>query len=442
MRNVTATASQGLAIGGPAEVGFDKSTLPYVPGSTLRGALAAAWIREHGLPDASNARRQDFLRLFERDVRYGPLFQEGTSVVPLSAVWCKYPRTESCEQWGIDAAVDGEARICPHCHNGIDVGKGEITNLRRRRVMRTELDPQGRALDQHLFARHELTRGLRYVGTVAGHHPWLLQPRDIWLGGKSSTSGRVLVEVSSAEVNPNVATSPRTDGALVIRFTSPAIVVDDFGRPRLDPLPEILRALGVRTDAVTLSELWTRPARVGGWHAASGLPKPVEIAVAMGSVVVVRLDGEPDADRVTRMAQQGVGLRRLEGFGQIEVNPPAWRRAVRPLPEHAPAGGGVLAGVREASLLEKHEVVRWLLDRGHVVLLQRARDAGPNFDDLLTELLTERIAVHFDDQQADAVRALFTSPRLAAALPLIEQALAALQAPQQDAGGSGEDHGD
>jgi len=62
MPEVVAEARQGLAIGGPAEVGFDKGTLPYVPGSTVRGALATAWIKQNGMPDSSNPLREEFVR--------------------------------------------------------------------------------------------------------------------------------------------------------------------------------------------------------------------------------------------------------------------------------------------------------------------------------------------------------------------------------------------
>jgi CRISPR-associated protein Csx10 len=167
MAEVIAVARQGLAIGGPAEVGFDKVTLPYVPGSTLRGALATAWISEHGIPDAANPQREEFVGLFERDICYGPLFQDGTTVVPLSATWCKYPAAPACEGWSADAAVDGDVTRCPHCGNGTDTGKGEVTGVRVRRVLRTKLDESGRPLDGHLYARHELGSGLTYRGHLS-----------------------------------------------------------------------------------------------------------------------------------------------------------------------------------------------------------------------------------------------------------------------------------
>lgn len=429
MPEVIVVAKQGLAIGGPAEVGFDKVTLPYVPGSTLRGALAAVWINENGLPRAGNPRREEFIGLFERGVRYGPLFQDGSSVVPLSAVRCKYPATPGCEEWSADAAIDGDAFVCPRCGNGTEPGKGEVTGVQVRRILRTKLDDDGRAMEGYLYARHELQAGLTYRGHLVGIHPWLQETREIWLGGRTSTRGLASFQLGPEPGGPAgtpVQPSSRPDGALVIRFTSPAIIVDDAGRPSLDPVGEILRVLDIPGSRVERARCWTRPVRVGGWHAASGLPKPTELAMALGSVVVLHLRQQPGEAQLRRLAAEGIGLRRIEGFGSVEVNPSAWRQAPPPPAEPAviPTAPSVLSGLREHGLLDDETVVRWLLDRCRLVLVERERD--PRFS--FTPLLRERVAVFFDDAQADAVTGLFASARLAAAIPLLEQELQRISA--------------
>lgn len=425
MPEAVAVARQGLAVGGPAEVGFDKETLPYVPGSTLRGALATAWIRQNGIPDSMNPLREEFIGLFERDVRYGPLFQEGTAVTPLSAVWCKYPSTSVCAAWSTDAAVDGDVTACPHCGKGIDTGKGEVADVRVRRILRTRLDEQGRALDANLFARHELEPGLTYRGQVTGHHPWLAEPREIWLGGRTSTCG--LADIHVADVKDEldareIPVSPRLDGALVVRFASPAVIVDDAGRASHNPAREILRVLGMPPATLLSCRCWTRPVRVGGWHAASGLPKPVELAMAMGSVAVLHLDQEPSQEQLRRLADSGIGLRKVEGFGAVDVNPAPWRRAAAEPPAQPtePARPPApVARLRELALLQDETVLRWLIDRSRLVMIERERD--PRFKP--SSLLAERVAVYFDDAQADAVSELFSSPALPAAVPVLEHAL-------------------
>ncbi|MEU8305916.1 RAMP superfamily CRISPR-associated protein [Actinomadura sp. NPDC048955] len=425
---VHATAHQGLAIGGPAEVGFDKRSLPYVPGSTLRGALASVWIREHGKPTADNPRREEFIEIFERSVQFGPLLQEGTELVPLSAAFCKYPRTAECGDWSIDAAVDPDTHLCRHCHQGVETGKGQLQGVRVRRTLRAKLDEHGVPMDGHLFARHELERGLTYRGRLVGQHPWLTQERTIWLGGKTSTNGRTTVRVDPVSSSVPVPASRRPDGALVIRFTGPAVVVDDAGRPSLDPADEIVRTLGLGRDAVEDSDAWIRPDRVGGWHLASGLPKPAEITIAQGSVIVLHLREQPDPAKLRNLAVEGVGLRRIEGFGTVEVNPPPWRKA-----QAAPAPAvtrrqSVLDPLRERDLLNSEETVRWLLNRARRVVIERARN--PKYS--LEELFRERIPLLFDDAQAAAVWDLFTSDRLATATPMLERELDLLAANRED----------
>jgi CRISPR-associated protein Csx10 len=429
MPEAVAIARQGLAIGGPAEVGFDKLTLPYVPGSTLRGALASVWIQQNGVPGRDNPRREEFISLFERDVRYGPLFQDGSAVVPLSALWCKYPATAACRSWSADAATEDDTAVCPHCGGATEVGKGEVTGVQAQRILRTRLDDDGRAMDGHLYARQELAAGLTYRGHLAGTHPWLQEPKEIWLGGRTSTRGLATFGLTPEPELPGklaVPASPRSDGALVIRLTSPAIIVDDAGRPSLDPVPEILRVLGLPENSQEVARCWTRPVRVGGWHAASGLPKPTELALSLGSVVVLHLREQPDQEALRRLACEGIGLRRIEGFGSVQLNPQPWRRTPEPPAEAAAAEPSLLAGLREHGLLQDETVVRWLLDRCRLVLVERHRDPGFS----VTALFEERVAVYFSDAQAAAVAAVFCSARLPAAIPLIEQELERITAGQ------------
>lgn len=163
--------------------------------------------------------------------------------------------------------MDGDATTCPHCGKGTDTGKGEVTGVRVRRIMRTRLDKEGRALDGNLYARHELESGLTYRGHLGGQHSWLAQPRQIWLGGRTSTCGLAAIHVADEPaglVARTIPASPRPDGALVIRFASPAVIVDDAGRPTLDPATEILRVLGLAPAALRESRCWARPTRVVG----------------------------------------------------------------------------------------------------------------------------------------------------------------------------------
>jgi CRISPR-associated protein Csx10 len=414
MLEVTVQPHQGLVIGGIAEVGVNKTSLPYVPGSTLRGALAAAWIREHGEPQA-HPRRSEFIDLFEGEIRYGLLLQDGTGVVPLTVRRCKYPTEAECSTWCEDAAYAPEAIACPHCGGGVESGKGEVSGVLSRRVLRAALGDDGRAKDGYLYARYELARERAYQGTISGTHPWLEEKRTIWIGGRTTTSGRAAFHAVSAGHLP-VPASRHPDGALVIRLTAPAILVDDAGRPTLDPVPELLRLLELPREALKKAQRWTRPQRVGGWHAASGLPKPTEIAVAMGSTVVLHL---AETGNLARLRREGIGLRRTEGHGSLELNPAPWRPGTRETVPPQAVDGGPLADVRRLGLLDREREVRWLLGRGRQALVERERGRSHAVNDFFDE----RVAIHFSDEQADAVRRLFTAPDLPGALVLLQRRL-------------------
>jgi CRISPR-associated protein Csx10 len=108
---------------------------------------------------------------------------------------------------------------------------------------------------------------------------------------------------------------------VVLRLLSPGLFVDAAGRPVADPDPDELHAvLGVAE--VQVERHWVRWVQVGGWHVASGLPKPVEHAVSAGSVYLIRCTPAPAEAGLRRLADQGVGLRRAEGFGVLGGTPP------------------------------------------------------------------------------------------------------------------------
>src|SRR5580692_2841818 len=94
---VTVQAAQRLALGTGSEVSYYTGTHSFVPGSVLRGALAAAWIAEHGPPTAAGSDRTRFRYLFDGPIRYGARRVPGSTVTPVSARVCKYPKSPECK---------------------------------------------------------------------------------------------------------------------------------------------------------------------------------------------------------------------------------------------------------------------------------------------------------------------------------------------------------
>ncbi|GAA4178222.1 hypothetical protein GCM10022251_82250 [Phytohabitans flavus] len=405
MLQVTVTARQPLALGVSSEVSFFTDGHRFVPGSVLRGALAAAWIAEHGTPNGSGSTAR-FRALFDGQTRFGPLHPDGSTRIPLSVLSCKYPRDEVCAAAVVDRAF-APVVACPGCGQRMQASKGELglpADAEPRRVVRTSIDPQTmRAKEGELYGHDALPAGTRLTGTVFGTDSWLAQPRTLRLGGRRSVGGAADYHATAAPA----PAAPPTGGTLVVRLESPAVFVDVAGRPRLDPDPDLDLPNGVRLDGA-----WTRPMSWSGWHAASRLPKPADVCAMPGSTY--RLVGEPatvDAF-AQRLLDDGIGLRRAEGFGIAQIATGPWRppSAGDHTPAQArPAGG---AHRRLRVLLDLDLAAReraWLVGalRGLQVEQHRAQTTpggSADVDAVLDALLAQPTAAGLTGRQREGIR--------------------------------------
>ncbi|MDT5024986.1 MAG: CRISPR-associated protein Csx10 [Micromonosporaceae bacterium] len=322
--SVTVVARQRLALGVGSELSYFTDSHRYVPGSVLRGALAAAWITQHAPPTAGNPRLDEFRALFDGVIRYGPLHVPASNRKPLSARFCKYPQTPECEASGADLAFD-TTTACPFCERRWDEGKGDLElppAVALERSTRTSINPAtGRAADGELYAHAALPAGTKLTGTIHGQHPWLEEARPLRLGGRRTVGGAADYTAAPSSEPPGPDGGVVVDGRLVIRLVTPAVFVDQAGRPRLDPDP-VLDLDGAEMDP---ERSWSRAVNMSGWHAASRLPKPGEVCAAAGSTYVVEGPATLLASLAQRLTTNGIGLRRTEGFGVVEFATNPWR---------------------------------------------------------------------------------------------------------------------
>ncbi|MFF6815167.1 type III-B CRISPR module-associated Cmr3 family protein [Streptomyces sp. NPDC012403] len=414
MAEVTLRLDQIAALGRRPRGTAPVDTYRHIPGSVLRGALAASWIAQYGPPQqADPGARDHFLRLFEGPVRYGPLLDADSDVVPLSVLRCKYRPEKACEQFFHDQATDLEPLprqpCCTTCGGRTQNGRGEVEffGVDDHIVQETHvrLDEHERAEEGLLFTRRALKprrAGIRraFTGRIVAPpgepvDPWLLQARPLRVGGRRSTAGGALYE---AEDTPAPAPDPAflvTKGRLVVRLVSPAFLVDAAGRPATRPDAGLLsELLGVK---VTVDHAWIRRESTGGWNALTNLPKPAELAVSAGSAFRLGLGSTPTAQGLRRLLDHGLGLRRAEGFGWVALGPWHPPRAVG---ERQAQGGESLA-VGLPRMLHQYlpEDCAWYLDKLHDVLMMRRRGQQPDLSFLrskraerLTQIREGRLA--------------------------------------------------
>ena len=358
-------------------------TLFYIPGVTLRGALALNYLRKRGQPD------DQFHRIFlSGDVSFGPLFPSANGVVgrplPLSAVACKrygakhggsvgdsLLRLELADVLGSLKPLD-EWENCPDCREqkpdypnkrdrltGYYLEQDEFAMVKPAKRMLTGVGMSratGTAAQGILFSMEAIEEGQIFKGRVRidGNEAEALARRIKKLAleveksilrvgaARSRGQGRVRV-VEWQPVNPqDPSVAERWDAlnAVVRRlwaqygaepegeyFTltleSPLILQDDCLRPqRADDLePEAFGLpANVERRRFVLNEVILQ-----GWNAAWRLPKRDTPALGMGSVFLFRVPaGQRDGvlARLEEIEQEGVGERRNEGFGWVQACDP------------------------------------------------------------------------------------------------------------------------
>ncbi len=347
---VTARALQPVSIGKTNAKAYLTRTEPLITGATLRGALAAWWLRRKD-QDAT------FRELFDGEVRFGPLIRDDCLLENLSVTACKYHQGDRHPRYFDRAFHTGAQPVCgglPEPLKGRIIARtGSSADLTMNTS--TAINPStGTALDAALYSRESNAKGAMFTGSIVGDASLVAElptTERLTFGGRAGVQG-------AAEVTITVRPSPTVpDGRAVVRSLSPIILVDDAGRPSLD-LKSALARHGVLAERVFAGRVTTEGA--GGWHAASGLPKPTDLAVARGSVAV--LTGDRVA--VTKLLDHGVGIRRAEGFGFLELVESAWAVDTAVTPKHQSAAGGLdqwQAKLRKVAL--NAEQTRWLANQ-------------------------------------------------------------------------------
>lgn len=376
---VTIETRQRASLGRGTGSAFLTPTHAHVPGSVLRGAIARAWIDRYGRPDDM------FRDVFDGKLRFGPAFAERTDLRPLSVRSCKYGPEHCGPSWYWDEAfpVPAEVSLPAGWAGGHwERGRGEVVcavgiGLPVTGVTSTAIEHgTGTAAESQLFSRGAIETGTVLRGFIAGDAQTLavlakalIELDRMELGGRSSVFGSAHVSVDDAPPPAEPA------GAVAVRLSSPAFLVDPAGRPHLD-LRRELRLLGV---AGKIGSPWYRALidGTGGFHGASRMPKPVDVGLAAGTTVVVH-PAPGDLAVLAGAVAAGIGLRRAEGFGWVTLADRPW--------EYPEAASGGVPG----AYVDEVDSSRAAVDEGGFDRLRRGVRAL-RLSDQLTRWLIARL---------------------------------------------------
>lgn len=342
---------------------------PYVPGSMIRGAIVAAYMKEKALTTLDAGAEEARRLFFDGRTRYlnaYPADASGRRTLPTPRSLFHVKGEESpvydFALEVIDNVNDKTAQFVsaakesqPFCW--IDGNDMFFISPKRRINVHTQRDRvKGRATEASgaVFQYDALEEGQTFAGWVlvdvdadADLVSSLL--RQIYrLGGSSNSGyGRVTAEVDTAQdvqawrETPEWIAQIDAGETFVVTLLSDTLVRDpNTGQYTWNLQPALQQLLGVEIDHVhpiageeERRGVW-RLEEVGGFNRAWGLPLPQAQTIAGGSVFVFRARSTIPAQTVASAEWRGIGERRAEGFGRIAFN---WQTEAKLIKVNPPA---------------------------------------------------------------------------------------------------------
>ncbi len=344
-----------------AETGEENSAigLPFVPGSALRGAVVARYLRDEEPGDlAKNAEtRALFLDGTVAFLNAYPA-PEGKRLLPRPLSWFTEKDLAGDDSgtfydWAVDASIQLQQPKPPKNADFCVLTMPEAPQLSAEEALealavgkepeppQTKFYTPAREVNVHIAlvkanTRTEENKVYRYDALAAGEvlggaiiapddfdlellHTLLAGNPDLFLGGAHTAGyGHVQIETLALVENwTEYAPAAAPGDVVIVTLLSDAILRGSDGQFSAD-------MDGMLADLLDLPDLqarrkYQRVGLVGGFNRKWGLPLEQTWVLQAGSVFVYDA-AQVDAEQLRDLVAAGIGERRAEGFGRIAVN--------------------------------------------------------------------------------------------------------------------------
>ena len=323
----------------------------YIPGSTIRGLLIGRYLKRNNFQDVDILADEMTRRLFfDGKTRYLNAYlssQEGYRTLPRLLSWRKKKGAEFTDinegikvyDFSVDKPDEDELKSPKAIDEPFWIEEGGCVRLytvdRRINIHNSRDRRQGRSTqtEGEIFCYNAIDAGQTFQGVILCQDDDkqaiedLLQPPDAWLGGSRSAGyGHVkITDLNSSdswsEVGSHSSAEDRTENkSIKITLLSDLIIRDEWGQYVAAP-PTLVLAKFLGRELAEPETAYMDSVFIGGFNQKWGLPLPQVLAVKAGSVFVYQ-DVEITPEQIRQLEAEGIGERRVEGFGRIAVN---WR---------------------------------------------------------------------------------------------------------------------
>lgn len=335
------------------------STLSYISGSSVIGALANLWVRKNSsAPGSSPVFRRLFLN---GSVRYLNAYPEDLDYkdkrlipVPLSFYQEKDQETQvydlSCKEH--DDALEfeaGQPRTLVHWDPGFMRTDGEDAIRFLPREMDTCIHHRrdraaGRATEGsgEIFSYISLPKGERFIGHILLNDKsdcevieGLLKGHALSFGRSKSAQygGNVKVDILEScdhdHENPflEAGKATVTEGQrFILTLLSDYLGITPSGHATNDPenfVKELAEKLSVAEENLSVEDYFVASRPVAGYVSAWRMPRPVHPALKAGSIFVIS-SKQDISQNLPGILWEGLGYRRPEGFGRLAIDAHGW----------------------------------------------------------------------------------------------------------------------
>lgn len=313
-------------------------SLPYIPGNSLRGALVTRYLQKYSPADPATDHRSKLL-FFGEQVHYlnaYPIYGEDTRTLPLPASWYKRKEDHLKDKpkiydFALGTNPKHDTPISAPFVSPVSEEDGLFMVIEPKEELATHIASQGRGVVQRgestVFQYQALARDQRFIAVIAAEDgvdltdiEKLLSTNTLLFLGRSRSAGygRVLVEKVVPNNNWVEVEENYPENVTIITLLSDTLLLDEYGQPTHDLDGYLSRFLGQPIENV---RAFIQPTVVGGFNRKWGTPLPQFPALGMGSVFVYDVHAL-SPNKLTKLIANGIGERRVDGFGRIAINWP------------------------------------------------------------------------------------------------------------------------
>ena len=315
------------------------TSYPFIPGSLIRGALATRYLKQNKVDAMDEAARRLFFDGTTRYLHAYPLDREDLRTLPTPFSWMVEKGSEpptkiydwSCEREDCDLEQPKtlDKPFCRLVDETVELyGPLKQVNIHTQRDRL-----KGRsATDSGAIFRYEgLAPGQDFGAVIlfdcesdVDYVRPLLLSEPLLLGGSQSAGyGHVSVEVDEPRNDwSEIGRAPVDIAAgesFALTLLSDALVRDDKGQ-YATTLTEAMITSWPDVSGVEIADSFKQDSVIGGFNRKWGLPLPQTPVIRAGSVFVATATEVISSQAVAVLESQGIGHRRVEGFGRIAIN--------------------------------------------------------------------------------------------------------------------------